>query len=163
MVKPVWLIVVALLLATIHPGARGQSQQQSPALRINKEGYYETQGLNVMMFDDFYPEGHQGGLTIVQCGRRVAANGDVRLEPGPGQWSPVPKVGQRHVDKAKGVITVDLWYPDSSQDRKGFNPIIYPDLKFKYTIKTEAVGSSIKLTVNLEEPLPAATFSVRTK
>ena len=156
MVKPVWLFVVTSLLATIHPGARGQSKQQSPALRINEEGYYETQGLNVMMFDDFYPEGHQGGLTIVQCGRRVAANGDVRLEPGPGQWSPVPKVGQRHVDKAKGVITVDLWYPDSSQDRKGFNPIIYPDLKFKYTIKTEAVGSSIKLTVNLEDPLPAA-------
>ena len=108
MVKPVLLFVVTSLLASIHPGVHGQSKEQSPSLRINEEGYYETPGLNVMMFDDFYPEGHQGGLTIIQCGRRVAANGDVRLEPGPGQWSPVPKVGQRHIDKEKGVITVDV-------------------------------------------------------
>jgi len=156
MVKPVILFVVTSLLAAIQPGARGQSKDQTRSLRIGDEGYYETPGLNVMMFDDFYPEGHQGGLTIIQCGRRVAANGDVRLEPGPGQWSPVPKVGKRRVDKEKGVITVELSYPDSSQDRKGFNPIEYPDLKFKYTIKTEAVGDSIKLTVTLDEPLPAA-------
>ena len=44
----------------------------------------KVQGLNVMVFDDFYPEGHQGGLTIIQHGTRVAANGDVRLEPTPG-------------------------------------------------------------------------------
>ncbi len=156
MIKLILLIVISSLLLGFHPSASGQSKEPSSALRINDEGYYETQGLNVMMFDDFYPEGHQGGLTIVQCGRRVAANGDVRLEPGPGQWSPVPKVGQRHIDKEKGVITVDLSYPDSSLDRKGYNPINYPDLIFKYTIKTEAVGNSIKLTVNLEKPLPAA-------
>ena len=156
MVKPAWLVVISLFLLVVHPHVSGQSEQKSPVLHINEEGYYEIPGLNVMMFDDFYPEGHQGGLTIVQCGTRVAANGDVRLEPGPGQWSPVPKVGQRHVDTAKGVITVQLWYPDSSQDRKGFNPITYPDLRFKYTIRTEAVGNSIKLTVDLEEPLPAS-------
>ncbi len=156
MLKPILLIVISSLLVGFHPGASGQSKESSSPLRINAEGYYETQGVNVMMFDDFYPEGHQGGLTIVQCGRRVAANGDVRLEPGPGQWSPVPKVGQRHIDREKGVITVDLSYPDSSLDRRGYNPINYPDLAFKYTIKTEAVGNSIKLTVNLEKPLPAA-------
>ena len=156
MIKLILLIVISSLLVGFHPSASGQSKESSSPLRINAEGYYETQGVNVMMFDDFYPEGHQGGLTIVQCGRRVAANGDVRLEPGPGQWSPVPKVGQRHIDKEKGVITVDLSYPDSSLDRRGYNPINYPDLAFKYTIKTEAVGNSIKLTVNLEKPLPAA-------
>ena len=123
-------------------------------LKINDSGYYEIQSLNVMLFDDFYPEGHQGGLTIIQFGSRVAANGDVRLDPAPGQWSPVPKVGERKIDKENGIITVDLWYPDSSKDRKGFNPVIYPGLIFKYKVKTEAAGSSIKLTVDLEEPLP---------
>jgi hypothetical protein len=108
-----------------------------------------------MVFDDFYPEGHQGGLTIVQCGTRVAANGDLRLEPTPGQWSPVPKIGKREIDKENGIITVDLWYPDSSKNGKGINPITYPDLRFKYTIKTEAIGTSIKLIVDLEDPLPA--------
>src|SRR3972149_661749 len=123
-------------------------------LKINDSGYYEIQSLNVMLFDDFYPEGHQGGLTIIQFGSRVAANGDVRLDPAPGQWSPVPKVGERKIDKENGIITVDLWYPDSSKDRKGFNPVIYPGLIFKYKVKTEAAGNSIKLTVDLEEPLP---------
>lgn len=126
----------------------------SQQLKINTSGYYEAPGVNVMMFDDFYPDGHQGGFTIVQCGRRIAANGDLRLEPTPGQWSPVPKVGWRVVDTARGRISVSLSYPDSSKDRKGFNPIEYPDLNFSYTIRTAAVGNSIVLTVDLDKPLP---------
>jgi hypothetical protein len=123
-------------------------------LVINDKGYYEMQGLNVMVFDDFYPEGHQGGVTIIQFGERVAANGDVRIDPTPGQWSPVPKVGGKVVDKKSGAITVNLWYPDSSKERKGYNPIDYPDLRCKYKIRTEAIGASIKVIVDLEEPLP---------
>jgi hypothetical protein len=126
---------------------------QVERLKINENGYYELPGLNVMVFDDFYPEGHQGGVTLVQFGKRVAANGDVRLEPTPGQWAPVPKVGEKNVDRESGIIKVQLSYPDSSKDRKGYNPIIYPDLKFKYTVKTETVGQSVKVTVDLEEPL----------
>lgn len=109
-----------------------------------------------MLFDDFYPEGHQGGLTIVQAGRRIAANGDLRLEPTPGQWAPVPRVGRRNVDSSRGTITVELWYPDSSKNRRGFNPVDYPDLRFKYHVTTTSVGNSIRLTVDLDEPLPAA-------
>ncbi len=112
------------------------------------------QSLSVMVFDDFYPEGHQGGLTIVQRGNRLAANGDVRLGPTPGQWSPVPKVGKRTINRKAGVISVRLSYPDSSKDGKGFNPIDYPDLHFSYIVKTKAVGNSIKLTVSLDKPLP---------
>ena len=132
-----------------------QQKHQDEKLTINDKGYYELPGLDVMVFDDFYPEGHQGGLTIVQFGNRVAANGDVRLESTPGQWSPTPKMGDKKVDRKNGVISVDLWYPDSSKNNKGFNPIEYPDLKFKYTIRTEAIGSSIKVTVDLDKPLPA--------
>ena len=128
---------------------------QKKDLTLNESGYFEIPGLNVMVFDDFYPEGHQGGVSVIQFGTRVLSNGDVRLEPTPGQWAPVPKVGERIVDKENNTITVELSYPDSSKDRKGFNPIIYPNLKFNYIIKTEAVGQSIKVTVDLEKPLPA--------
>ena len=154
MSKKLYFLFILFLSVFIFPISFGQENTSGSKLQINNEGYYEIQSLNVMMFDDFYPEGHQGGLTIVQFGKRVAANGDVRLEPTPGQWSPVPVVGKRTVDKERGIITVELWYPDSSKNGKGFNPIDYPDLKFKYQIKTEAVGNSIKLTVNLEKPLP---------
>lgn len=131
-----------------------QSNDSINYLKINDLGYYETQGLNVMMFDDFYPEGHQGGLTIIQHGIRVAANGDLRLEPTPGQWSPVAKLVDRVVDKENGIIRVKLSYPDESKDRIGFNPIIYPDLKLDYSIRTESIGNSIKIIVDIDKPLP---------
>ena len=69
-----------------------QSKEADLSFLLNDLGYYEAPGINVMVFSDFYPEGHQSGVTIVQCGTRVAANGDVRLEPAPGQWSPIPRI-----------------------------------------------------------------------
>jgi len=54
-------------------------------------------------------------------------------------------------------ITQVLWFPDSSKNLRGYNPIIYPDLAFSYTVEVTALkGSSFKVTVNLEEPLPDA-------
>lgn len=143
-----------LLILSITNGIYPQTNIQQNDFRINEFGYYELFGLNVMVFDDFYPEGHQGGLTIIQHGNRVAANGDLRLEPTPGQWSPVPKLVKKNVDKEKGIIEVTLSYPDEEKNRKGFNPIAYPDLEFSYTIKTECAGNSIKLIVDIDKPLP---------
>ena len=74
-----------LLLA--FTGVAGLSAQ---SLTLNEEGYFEKRGLNVMVFLDIYPEGHQGGVGIIQNGVRVATNGDLRLEPTPGQWQPIP-------------------------------------------------------------------------
>jgi hypothetical protein len=147
----IWLISF-LSLFPFH--AFNQSKGSGEKLNINKEGYFELPGFDVMLFNDFYPEGHQGGLTIIQFGKRTAANGDVRIDPTPGQWSPVPKVGKREVDKNKGIISAELWYPDSSRNRQGFNPINYPELIFKYTVKAEAAGSSLKINVDLEKSLP---------
>ncbi len=125
-------------------------------LTINDKDYFEMQGLNVTVFSDIYPDGHQTGVTVIQHGSRVAANGDLRLEISPGQWSPVPVGGKQTVDKKTQTITQSLSYPDPSKDRKGFNPIIYPDLKFTYDVKVTALGDNqFKITVDLEKPLPA--------
>jgi endoglucanase len=124
-------------------------------LIINDQDYFEMPGLNIMVFSDFYPEGHQSGVTVIQHGNRVAANGDLRLEPSPGQWSPIPGKGKRTVSKETNTIVQQLWYPDSSRDRRGFNPIIYPDLKLNYQVKVTALErNSFKVTVDLEKPLP---------
>ncbi len=123
-------------------------------MHLNKGGYYERRGFDVMLFDDFYPEGHQGGLTIIQAGTRVAANGDVRLEPTPGQWSPIPVVRKRSVDTSRQTIMVELSYPDSARDRKGFNPIVYPNLNFSYTIRAFPEGDGVRVVVDLARPLP---------
>ncbi|WP_089759412.1 glycoside hydrolase family 9 protein [Chitinophaga terrae (ex Kim and Jung 2007)] len=123
-------------------------------MKLNSKEYLENQGVNVMLAHDFYPEGHQGGVGVIQHGQRVATNGDLRLEPTPGQWSPIPKVGKRIVDKARQMVSVRMVYPDSAIDRKGFNPIIYPDLHFAYVISIQPAGKGFKIIADLEKPLP---------
>jgi endoglucanase len=143
---------ILLTIAMIFVVATGMSQD---SLVINEQDYFEMDGLDVIVFSDFYPSGHQSGITIIQHGNRVAANGDLRLEPAPGQWSPVPKGGALNVDRVKRTISKTLWYPDSSKNRKGFNPINYPDLILHYTVSVIALdGSSFRIVVDLDEPLP---------
>ncbi|HEX7800462.1 MAG TPA: glycoside hydrolase family 9 protein [Asticcacaulis sp.] len=131
--------------------------QAEPQLKLNDKGYFETPGLNVTVFADIYPDGHQTGVTVIQHGTRVAANGDLRLEPSPGQWSPMPAGdGKPVVDAATRTVTQTLHYPDESKNRKGFNPIDYPDLNFTYHVAvTPMDGDSFKITVDLDKPLPA--------
>mgnify|MGYP003743018995 CR=1 FL=1 len=112
-------------------------------------------GLNVMVFQDIYPEGHQAGVSIIQNGERVATNGDIRLEPTPGQWQPMPKQLNRVVNKELGEITVQLAYPDPDRNRKGFNPIDYPDLNLSYQVRVRSEGQSVRIFVDFDQPLPA--------
>lgn len=124
-------------------------------LHLGDKGYLTTPGLDVFVFTDIYPDGHQTGVTVIQHGVRVAANGDLRLEPAPGQWSPMPASGERHVDAATGTISQTLSYPDATKDSKGFNPIFYPDLKLGYSVHVApAGGNSFRIRVDLDKPLP---------
>ncbi len=127
---------------------------KAQSLQINENEYFEKPGLNVMVFFDIYPEGHQGAIGIIQNGTRVATNGDLRLEPTPGQWQPIPKVGKRSVDRAKNEISVKCTYPDSSINRKGFNPVEYPDLYFTYHVRVVGEGNKFRILVDLDKPLP---------
>ena len=93
-----------LILSFFALGKTLPAQQISgdtPGMHLNKDEYLENQGVNVMLAHDFYPEGHQGGVGVIQNGIRVATNGDIRLEPTPGQWAAIPKVGKRVVDTKK--------------------------------------------------------------
>jgi len=141
-----------------------------PKLTINEQDYFEMPGLNVLVYHNTFSEGHQGGVEIIQHGERVATNGELRLSPAPGQWQPIPQIGggfkhigvapqtvgvqARKIDRAANCIIVPLHYPDPDRDRKGFNPIIYPDLRIDYTVRVQAEGQSFTITVDLRRPLP---------
>lgn len=129
-------------------------QVSAQKLVINPDEYFEMPGLNVMVFYDIYPEGHQGGIGIIQNGTRVATNGDIRLEPTPGQWQPIPKVGQRQVFPENNEIRVACSYPDESRHMKGFNPIFYPEMQFIYDVRVFGEGKNFRIVVDLEKPLP---------
>jgi endoglucanase len=154
--RKITLIVVACLLLgrACLPYVRAQEKGAAPALVINELEYLEMPGLNVMLAHDFYPESHQGGVGVIQNGLRVATNGDLRLESAPGQWQPVPKVGKRVVDRARQEISVRMEYPDPEKNRRGFNPIIYPDLNLSYVVRIKPAGASFKIIVDLDRPLP---------
>jgi endoglucanase len=141
----------AALVATVSASAADADD----SLSINDQEYLEMRGLNVMLAHDYYPEGHQGGVGIIQNGLRVATNGDLRLEPTPGQWEPTPVVGKRQVDRAAQEISVHMDYPDYSKDRKGFNPIGYPDLKLGYSVRIRPEGAAFRILVDLDAPLPS--------
>jgi hypothetical protein len=127
---------------------------QENNFRLNDQEYFENRGVNVMAYQDIYPEGHQGGVAIIMHGMRIATNGDLRLDVTPGQWQPIPKQKKRTLNLSSNLITTYLTYPDSARNRKGYNPIIYPDLYFNYTVKTHAEGNSIIVTVDLDRPVP---------
>ena len=120
--------------------------------KLNSSEYFECEGVNVMSFDDFYPEGHQGGVSILMNGNRIATNGDIRFEATPGQWQPVPKKLGREVDG--NVITTSLCFPDSSRHLTGFNPMYYPDLMLNYKVRVEAKGQEVFVSVDLDQPIP---------
>ncbi|OOQ58926.1 glycoside hydrolase [Mucilaginibacter pedocola] len=136
--------------------AQTKTASPKPGMVLNNLEYLEYGSVNVMLAHDFYPEGHQGGVGIIQNGLRTATNGDLRLEPTPGQWSPIPKVGKRVINKATHEISVRMEYPNPEINRKGFNPIIYPDLNFAYNIRVLPVGKAFKIIVDLDKPLPDA-------
>ena len=122
------------------------------SFKINADGYYNAAGIDVMAFNDFYPEGHQGGVCVIMNGRRVATNGDIRMEPTPGQWQPVPKQLSRKVDGNRIVTT--LCYPDSSRHMTGFNPMVYPQYEVTYTVTVEPQDKGVLVTVDLDKPVP---------
>lgn len=122
--------------------------------KINSSGYFDNNGANVMVFNDVYPEGHQGGVTLVLNDERRAASGDVRFEASQGQWQGFPRMRKREVDVENNEIRVTLSYPDSSKHMSGFNPAIYPDFAFNYTIKVKGEKDYIVLTVDLDQPVP---------
>ena len=80
--------------------------------RINGKEYFENAGAGVMVYSDVYAEGHQGGVTLVLNGHRLAANGDVRFEVSQGQWQGLPRRRSRTVDTRAQEIRVVQSYPD---------------------------------------------------
>jgi endoglucanase len=116
-----------LLIPWIFNDVNGQGK-----LTINDQGYFEMPGLDVIVFDDYYPSGHQSGITIVQNGVRVAANGDIRLVGS-------AEKGPKKVDRSSGSIQVQM---------------NYPDIAFTYNVQVKADGHKILVTADLGQPLP---------
>jgi endoglucanase len=126
------------LVATLAWGQDGE-------LTLNDADYFESRGLNVLVFSNWYnrmfSDSKMSGVEIIHHEVRTATNGDVRLSPTPGQWDPVPQLIGRTVKREDASIEAHL---------------AYPAYDFEYVIRAKARGKEILLSVYLEKPLPPA-------
>ncbi len=125
-------ISIALLITLVLLLSACQQGDPPSTLAINDQGYFEMPGVNIIVYDDYYPSGHQSGLTIIQNGERVAANGDLRLQ---GR----PEVGEKVIDTVAGTIQRQL---------------SLPEIPFTYNVQVSVEGEKAFFTLNLDQPIP---------
>jgi len=132
----------ALALAACWPGAAPAVAQEN-GLRLNDREYFETRGLNVLVFTNEYNgmffDEKTAGIEIIQHGVRLATGGAVRLSPTPEQWDLIPKVIERKVDKATNTITCLLRYEAFGFDSR---LVVTPE------------GAGFRVAVHVDKPVP---------
>jgi endoglucanase len=115
------------------------------------DGYLQTPGFNLFMYDNTFDaalgDTKNAGIELVQSGRRIATNGDISLLDSPGQWdNAIPPVRtSRTVDTVNDSLSANLTIPADSTG----NPAV------DYRLKAEPEAGGVKLTVKLNNPLPA--------
>jgi endoglucanase len=134
-----WAVLLALVPIAAAP-APDEALTPDPGWILNEQGYFERPGLSVLVFHDIYPEGKQGGVEIIQHGERIAAVGDLRLMPTPGQWGELPAIGVRVADRSSQRVEVPLRF-----EKEGIG----------YRVRVAPCGYAICVTVDLDRPLPA--------
>jgi endoglucanase len=126
------LFILVGLVALTSQCTTVDASRDSGDLRINDQEYFEFPGLNIIVYHDYYAIGHQSGITIIQNGSRVAANGDIRLYP---LERPLPENGKRIIDMDQNSISVNVSYPDSVRQGAQDPRYTYPDLDALFTVK----------------------------
>jgi hypothetical protein len=113
------------------------------AMKVTDKNYLDTQGFSVFLYDSTYHpvfvDQKNTAMEMILHGQRIATNGDVRLMPTPEQWDLVATLKGRHADKANNRLTADL---------------AFPTFDFGYTLEVEAEPGGVKVSINLDKPLP---------
>jgi hypothetical protein len=133
-----FLSLVALLLAA-NIFVSGQD------LKLNDLEYFETQGVNVVVYNNLFTGGFNdektAGIELIHHGVRTAQGGAVRLSNTPEQWDLVPAIPTRKVDRATNTIESVLRYEDYDFDSR---------------VVVTARGKGIEISVYLDKPVPTA-------
>ena len=138
MKKLTFLSLVVLLLTACN----NDSNQD---LTLNDLGYFETQGVNVLVYNNLFTGGFNdektAGIELIHHGVRTAQGGAVRLSSTPEQWDLVPSIPTRTVDSVSNTIESVLRYEDYDFDSR---------------VVVTAKGKGVEISVYLDKPVPAA-------
>jgi endoglucanase len=112
-------------------------------LRVNDLEYFESPGINVLVFSNqyngFFFDEKTAGIELIHHGVRTATGGAVRLSPTPEQWDKIPAMSERKVDRKNNSIEVKLRYNDYDFDSK---------------VTVTANDDGVIIRVSLDKPLP---------
>ncbi len=113
-------------------------------LVINDQGYFEEQGVNVLVYSNDFNGGFNdeknSGIEIIHHGVRTVQGGAVRLNKTPEQWDLVPLTTKREVRAENNEIEVALRYNDYDFDSR---------------IVVTGKGDAVEIAVYLDKPVPA--------
>jgi len=140
----VWFALALAVSCALAATAFAQQNRPNPpaqqaGLHLNDREYFETRGLNVLVFTNQYNgmffDEKTAGIEIILNGVRLATGGAIRLSPTPEQWDQIPKVVDRKVDRATNTITCVLRYEAFDFDSRlvvtpesaGFRVAVYVD------------------------------------
>lgn len=116
-----------------------------PQGALHPQGYFAAPGVNLFVFNSppggMFFDAKTSGIEIIQQGERTATNGDVRMLATPEQWDGMGQLVSRKVDNQTNTITTQL---------------AYPELGFNYSISVTSNKQDYKVSVHLDQPLPAA-------
>ena len=112
-------------------------------LILNDLEYFETQGVNVLVYSNLFTGGFNdektAGIELIHHGVRTSTGGAVRLSSAPEQWDLVPAIPSRTVDRETGTIESVLRYEDYDFDSR---------------IVVTAKGKGVEISVYLDQPVP---------
>src|SRR6185437_14650543 len=130
-----------LLAAATSLGTSAAAQR----LVLSPAETLEGRGVSVIVeqnhFSPIFFDEKNAGIQMILHGERIATDGEVRLNPTPEQWDPVPTF----VSRAKGSEPNQLVVTSS-----------YPSAQFEYRIEVTAEADGFRIAVNLDKPLPAS-------
>jgi hypothetical protein len=140
-------VIAGLCMSSCRNGANGS--HISDKLILNDSLYFEKPGFNILvfnnMYDNLFDDAKAGAVEIIHHGLRTATNGDVRLNPSPGQWDPIAEFVDRKADRENQRIEVTMNF--SAYD-------------FRYTLVAQAEEDGLLLSVVADQPLPEALHGV---
>ena len=134
-----------LLVPTLAFIASCSSQSEQSSLELNDLGYFERQGVNILVYSNTFNGGFNdeknSGIEVIHHGVRTIQGGAVRLNNTPEQWDLVPTTTSRTVDQETGTITVGLRYENYDFDAR---------------LEVKADGDAVQISVLLDKPVPEA-------
>jgi endoglucanase len=137
--KRLTLLSLVVLLSASYNYVSGQD------LILNNLEYFETQGVNVLVYSNLFTGGFNdektAGIELIHHGVRTAQGGAVRLSNTPEQWDLVPAIPTRKVNRESNSIESVLQYGDYDFDSR---------------VVVTAKGKGVEIAVYLDKPVPAA-------